>query len=445
METVGDLDLRDEYALLPDSAVLSDVAKALLPVKNSAVLLRKKKQGPIIGVVQPKQLLQALKSGKDPVKTTAKTIMDENVLRIKSSTPLEISQSIVLEKQPAAIIVLDESNQFLGYLSPHDYSSYTHDELNSVIVEDGTIETAVDLRDEFAILPLNSSLADVSLRLRIPHVQYVLLRHKKDGIKGVVTPSMLLKIFSDGRISTKSQAKKHMRSNLLRLRNDTPVDVAIKEIKEKRPDVVMVLDKEGIFVGVLTPRDYHKLLQPKVEANSETIAPPRPPMPERAPPPMPDSPDSDDIKLPLRNLSTFLLSELFPNKSSAVVWEYEGSSLILYKENTSIQVAGKHLVVDLNLYSDQTQETVAKLEYELPFEPDTDFMATEGDSSMPELLEKVWREVLYENIWLVIINWMRESHPRRRKQVRFGLNTDGSLTVSGSQQRPIESIEVKKE
>ena len=208
METVGDLDLRDEYALLPDSAVLSDVAKALLPVKNSAVLLREKKKGPIIGVVKPKQLLQALKSGKDPVKTTAKTIMDENVLRIKSSTPLEISQSIVLEKQPAAIIVLDESNQFLGYLSPHDYSSYTHGQLNSVIVEDGTIETAVDLRDEFAILPLNSSLADVSLRLRIPHVQYVLLRHKKDGIKGVVTPSMLLKIFSDGRISTKSQAKK---------------------------------------------------------------------------------------------------------------------------------------------------------------------------------------------------------------------------------------------
>ena len=126
METVGDLDLRDEYALLPDSAVLSDVAKALLPVKNSAVLLREKKKGPIIGVVKPKQLLQALKSGKDPVKTTAKTIMDENVLRIKSSTPLEISQSIVLEKQPAAIIVLDESNQFLGYLSPHDYLSLIH-------------------------------------------------------------------------------------------------------------------------------------------------------------------------------------------------------------------------------------------------------------------------------------------------------------------------------
>ena len=52
METVGDLDLRDEYALLPDSAVLSDVAKALLPVKNSAVLLREKKKYTLLNYVR---------------------------------------------------------------------------------------------------------------------------------------------------------------------------------------------------------------------------------------------------------------------------------------------------------------------------------------------------------------------------------------------------------
>ena len=41
--TIGELALKDEFALLPHSSVLSDVSKALTPVKNSAALIRSPK------------------------------------------------------------------------------------------------------------------------------------------------------------------------------------------------------------------------------------------------------------------------------------------------------------------------------------------------------------------------------------------------------------------
>ena len=42
--TVGEIDLKDEFALLPHNSVLSDVSKALTPVKNSAALIRAQKE-----------------------------------------------------------------------------------------------------------------------------------------------------------------------------------------------------------------------------------------------------------------------------------------------------------------------------------------------------------------------------------------------------------------
>ena len=57
LSTIGELNLRDEYALLPHNAVLADVAKALSPVKNSAALIRGGKGKGIVGIVKVQMLL----------------------------------------------------------------------------------------------------------------------------------------------------------------------------------------------------------------------------------------------------------------------------------------------------------------------------------------------------------------------------------------------------
>ena len=74
LTTIGDLDLKDEFALLPHNAVLADVAKALSPVKNSAALIRGAKGQGIAGIVKVQMLLQALgtastQRGQEPAKS----------------------------------------------------------------------------------------------------------------------------------------------------------------------------------------------------------------------------------------------------------------------------------------------------------------------------------------------------------------------------------------
>ena len=62
LSTIGELNLRDEYALLPHNAVLADVAKALSPVKNSAALIRGGKGKGIIGIVKGPNVAQGFVS-----------------------------------------------------------------------------------------------------------------------------------------------------------------------------------------------------------------------------------------------------------------------------------------------------------------------------------------------------------------------------------------------
>ena len=51
LSTIGELNLRDEYALLPHNAVLADIAKALSPVKNMAVLIKERKSRRVLLVL----------------------------------------------------------------------------------------------------------------------------------------------------------------------------------------------------------------------------------------------------------------------------------------------------------------------------------------------------------------------------------------------------------
>ncbi|MDA0716527.1 MAG: CBS domain-containing protein, partial [archaeon] len=53
--------------------------------------------------------------------------------------------------------------------------------------------------------------------------------------------------------------KKHMKTNLLRLRENTPLDIALDTIREREPDGVIVLDQENMFVGFLSPSDFREL------------------------------------------------------------------------------------------------------------------------------------------------------------------------------------------
>ena len=127
--TVGDLNLRDEFAILSYSSVLSDVAQAMLPVKNVAVLLRgKKEKHGIVGIIKKQDLLSAIGGGHNPTVYRAKEIMKTNILRLRNDTPINVAIETIIKEKPDCVLVLkkseDETNtshEFHGYLSPNDF------------------------------------------------------------------------------------------------------------------------------------------------------------------------------------------------------------------------------------------------------------------------------------------------------------------------------------
>ena len=129
--TVGDLNLRDEFAILSYSSVLSDVAQAMLPVKHVAVLLRgKKEKHGIVGIIKKQDLLAAISEGHNPTVYRAKEIVKTNILRLRNDTPINLAIETITKQKPDCVLVLkkseDETNtshEFHGYLSPADYRS----------------------------------------------------------------------------------------------------------------------------------------------------------------------------------------------------------------------------------------------------------------------------------------------------------------------------------
>ena len=126
--TVGDLNLRDEFAILSYSSVLSDVAQAMLPVKNVAVLLRgKKEKHGIVGIIKKQDLLSAIGEGHNPTVYRAKEIVKTNILRLRNDTPINLAIETINRKNQIVLVLqkieeeTNQSHEFHGYLSPNDF------------------------------------------------------------------------------------------------------------------------------------------------------------------------------------------------------------------------------------------------------------------------------------------------------------------------------------
>ena len=57
----------------------------------------------------------------------------------------------------------------------------------------------------------------------------------------------------------RTPVEKCMLRNVLRLARNTPVDLAIEIIEERRPDAVLLLNNDKSFFGLLSPSDYEVL------------------------------------------------------------------------------------------------------------------------------------------------------------------------------------------
>jgi CBS domain-containing protein len=119
-QTISDLDIRDEFAILDVKANLNEVAGILAKNEVKVVLVVERKKREVIGIITEQHFLRVCASGISPRSTTVHDYMQSNILRLRSDTPLEAALDIIGEKDPDAVIVMTGERKLCGYLSPED-------------------------------------------------------------------------------------------------------------------------------------------------------------------------------------------------------------------------------------------------------------------------------------------------------------------------------------
>ena len=113
------------------------------------------------------------------------------------------------------------------------------------------------ITDEFDCVKAGSNVRDTARKLLEMKRGVVLVKAEDDKVVGVVTERKILKGILDLKGDPMaSDINKIMDTNIMYIRHDDELEVALLDIKKNKPAAVIVNDKEGKFLGYFSPIDY---------------------------------------------------------------------------------------------------------------------------------------------------------------------------------------------
>jgi predicted transcriptional regulator len=416
-DLISTLNIRDEFVFVRNDSIYSDVARVLIPNDKSIVLIRGKGKKGIIGVIPHTHFLEICSKGINPSKLLARDEMLTNILRLKDSTPIDEAASIIRQKKPDAVLILSDAGEFCGYLSPNDIRELT-DKLSEPVSEeevdlDGIISSELDITDEFALLPFDAALCDVAAKLFRSNTNIVLIRGKKGkGIVGAISETKFLEICAKGTDPLKALARKHMQTNLLRLRNDTPLRDAIQIVDEKNPDAVLVLSPSNRFVGYLSPQDHRRAVQILTDQGRETLdIGDIKPIISLPPTSIRDIQGSSD-ELSIAVLIEKLRNGLGSGEVGPVVWQEDGSEILVHNETVRARTQPPLLIVELEANCDQTSAQTITFTFDIGSgEPLNSDACSDVVPEGSKLIVGRWGVIMRDIIWDIIVDSMNEHTP----------------------------------
>ena len=121
--TISDMSITDEHIVVDLKTRINTICGDLSENPSNAILVKKGSE--ILGIVTAKDIFASMADGVNATKLRVRKIMRTNVLSIKGDTPLSKGLDKISESNPDAIIVTDDSGDFLGYFSLKDYREST--------------------------------------------------------------------------------------------------------------------------------------------------------------------------------------------------------------------------------------------------------------------------------------------------------------------------------
>lgn len=119
MAHIRDLVLTDEHSTIAPDASLKDGTKALLEVPGSVLIVLD--DGKVKGVLGTMQVLKSVAEGADLSSLTCGDIMDMDVMEVNADALVSEVLKDINERQPQAVVAVDDKGSFTGYFSPNDY------------------------------------------------------------------------------------------------------------------------------------------------------------------------------------------------------------------------------------------------------------------------------------------------------------------------------------
>lgn len=117
---VSDLIITDEFKVIEMDSNGKAAAQKLMGIPRGVVLVIDN-QGKAKGVITAREFLKKIVDGDNPVDLNVDKLMNTDIMEIDLTSLLDNVVPEVTQRDPYAVVVIDNDGKFKGYFSPKDY------------------------------------------------------------------------------------------------------------------------------------------------------------------------------------------------------------------------------------------------------------------------------------------------------------------------------------
>lgn len=254
----------------------------------------------------------------------------------------------------------------------------------------GTI-SEMEIRDEFASLDAKAKFNRVARVLSNKLVKTVLVVDGDEKeVVGVISEQLFLQACATGIDPLIAECHEHMSTKILRLLENTPQHSALKLIKSKSPDAVIILTDERKFKGYLSPSDYRQL-EPITE--SQIVA----------------NLDEEESTADEQNeqMTDFFSTELGSGNIGPVIWYEDGAELVIHNESIQVDIHDNNMALTIQVSCDQAPSSTITMNFDLGTGESLDLkLVAEESPSGNSLVIGRWAPVLQQTIYEILLKYI---------------------------------------
>jgi len=271
------------------------------------------------------------------------------------------------------------------------------------------------IRDEFASLGAREKFNRVAEKLSNKEVKTILVVDgSQKEVVGAISEQRFLQVCATGIDPLVAECHEHMSTKILRLLEDTPPHAALKLIKSKSPDAVIILTSERKFKGYLSPSDYRQL-EPSADLELEPVT---------------DSEQQTPPDIELENIIDHISKELGAGNKGPVIWLEDGAELLLHNEAIEGKIRGEKLTIIIQVSCDQAPKSTISMNFNLGTDENLDRnMVAEESPSGESVVVGRWGPVLQQTIYDILIKYIDKISSDNGKRIEGFYAKDSGLMV----------------